>query len=513
MRIRGIRWASPLAAGLGMALPLQRYLPLGMDIAKGRDATEAGAGNALTFDVMPEIGGYAMRGDGSDRYLSLRSLLEFMTNGEGSISAWVKTDADNADNGLWSLGNGESRYDYSSGLWGHAALTTFGTTTGNMQSVDTSQPHLLTITVAPGGRWTSYIDGKQWAAASLTFVTSHTTWKLGASATSSTYALAGLMAHFLAWDRALSAEEVWSLYDPASRWDVYDFAPVMVALFSEQPAGTTVNAAAGSILYTGHAATVNVATGVASAAGAVNYAGQAAIVNAGTSVDANAGAVAYSGQAATVNAAADVAANAGAIAYTGQAASVNTGAVVASAAGSVVYTGQQSSINAATDVASNAGAIAYTGQAASVTTGATVAANAGSVAYTGQSATVNAAADVAANAGAVAYTGQSASVNTGTTVAANAGAVAYTGQAASVNAQRQIDAAAGAITYTGLGVTVNTGGALVTVAAGAIAYTANAATVATGIDVGAGRTITVAAGDRTISVESGARTIYSVGAS
>lgn len=254
MRISGINWASPLARGLGMALPLQRYLPIGMDVARGRDATAAGVGSAFTFEPLPALGGYAIRGDGTEQYLSLPPLLDWMDTA-GTLSVWVQMDANDSQDGFWYLGNDNAHFTWSDGAVYDGSLSTvrkaFARST---YGIVPANLNLVTVT-STANDWRYYVNGRlTFSTGTNTFWASHSAYRLGAPLSSTSYPMAGRLAHFMAWDRVLSAREVAALYAPATRWDAYRFAPVMVPVHVEAPTGTTHETALSVAAQSGYAA-------------------------------------------------------------------------------------------------------------------------------------------------------------------------------------------------------------------------------------------------------------------
>lgn len=213
---------SSQAQGLVGFWPVQGQ-PGGIDCS-GRmlDLTATGTTSASG----PPDGGLALSFNGSSDKLELSSPV--VTGTPLTLAAWFSVTGAGADtrvlltsmdaggtNGYFLALETDSKvyaYTFGSAFPGAASATSY-TTAGEWQ-------HATAVFLASNDR-AAYLNG----TGKGTNTTASTTGALTTTAIG--YGSFGgawfdsQLAHCCAWDRALSDAEVWSLYDPATRWDLY----------------------------------------------------------------------------------------------------------------------------------------------------------------------------------------------------------------------------------------------------------------------------------------------------
>lgn len=173
-------------------------------------------------------------------------------------------------------------------------------------------------------------------------------------------------AEFRLYNRAFAPEEVWQLYDPATRWDLYlpvrSILPVSVLVTGAY----TLDAAAGTYALSGAAAGLRAARRITASAGAYTLSGSAAVLRRGVRLAADAGSYAVTGSAALLRAARTVVALAGSYTLTGTAAGLRRAVMLAAESGVYTLTGATALLRAARRLVAAAGSYVLTGTAATL---------------------------------------------------------------------------------------------------------------------------------------------------
>jgi len=268
-RHRPINAASLQAAGLQVWFPTLVSVgdaELLRDVVGGADATLTN-GPAWSNH---ELFGPCLSFDGSDDHLVTGDT----SSGNGStaltVSAWVMTSTvstqrtiarrqDGSGTGVWALGAGwtanKAEFYINDGTWRGSG--------GGTTSINDGQPHLLTGTY-DGAAIRIYVDGvlESSSAATGTLDSRSVATTIGAYTHAGVGEVwSGLIADLRIYARALAAAEIWQLWEPATRWELYRPAPVIVALAEEQTQGAS-HAVSGS---TAQATVVCAAAGVSAA--------------------------------------------------------------------------------------------------------------------------------------------------------------------------------------------------------------------------------------------------------
>lgn len=180
-------------------------------------AASPDCGISLFSDLNAKVDGY-----------SVPSGLTDLLTTEATISAWIKlneatpTQAYRTGSPIHIGGSASvSHYPYVDGV---CYLNTFLTTRisfSPLASVNRADWHLLTVTAKPGsGGWVCYQNAQvahtDTGDASIDKAVKHLVGSSGA------FVLSGWIADVRIYRRALSAAEVYALYDPRTRWDLYD---------------------------------------------------------------------------------------------------------------------------------------------------------------------------------------------------------------------------------------------------------------------------------------------------
>lgn len=148
------------------------------------------------------------------------------------MSAWFYLTTAAARAQLWTVGDsGSSGFSVeikSSSVFTLTANGIGGWSGGDI-AITTGTWHNLVWTITAGNVWTAYLNGVQAATASgLSTVTPTDRIELGRFFFSPSHAffLNGRIADFRIGYYCPTAAEVWSMYDPATRWDLYRANPV-----------------------------------------------------------------------------------------------------------------------------------------------------------------------------------------------------------------------------------------------------------------------------------------------
>lgn len=141
-----------------------------------------------------------------------------------TLSAWTVLDNVNAVSGGEGLISKQTPSNWDVILWSHQTTIRMGSS-GNTSYVQASrpsidEPHLITGTVVDGGAWKIYIDGLEGGSTSSRSIsaTAGRDWEIGSY---TNLEWEGLIWDVRIYNRALSAREVWEMYNPATRFDLY----------------------------------------------------------------------------------------------------------------------------------------------------------------------------------------------------------------------------------------------------------------------------------------------------
>lgn len=148
--------------------------------------------------------------------------------GEGTVSLWVRRNNVAGNSGspiAYSNSTLNSHYPYApNGLIYLAIFYGGGSRKDDVTSlVDFTQPHLLTITASgSAGQWRAYQNGMLLTYDNTYSAPAALAYRgLGGNETAVNY-WDGDIADFRVYNRALTESEVWALYDPATRYELYE---------------------------------------------------------------------------------------------------------------------------------------------------------------------------------------------------------------------------------------------------------------------------------------------------
>lgn len=380
-----------------------------------------------------------------------------------TVATWIYiVQSPGAPRGIWEFGStwslGLSHTKGTSGtLRAHVVTTSGGAAQFNTGDTTTAlsafRPLHAVVVWNPGAGLTLYINSLAEAsnATATTGLRDVDQMRVyGAPSVEITAGLEGSLADFRVYRRALTASEVWALYDPATRWDLYA-TPGRRVFFDVGGGGAfTIAADAGAFAVSGTAAALTVGREVTADAGSVSWTGSDASLEAGRAVSAESGSITWTGIDAALRQGRRVSAESGAVTWTGTAASLLAARLLDALAGSVKWTGTDATLRgpgATLDAVS--GAVTWSGTAAALRVARRIAAEGGSFTWTGVDAALLADLLLDASPGAVAWAGTDAELRPGRTMSADAGSFTWTGTAATLLAGRRISADAGSVTWTG----------------------------------------------------------------
>lgn len=151
-----------------------------------------------------------------------------------TMSFWVKTTSTAADVilGFYAIAGPNGGYGAGINITGANGFLNYWGGAGAAWVASSSVYndgawHLAGITVN-GTAVTFYKNGVAAGTATSQQPTTHTAHRRIGSAAGGTNIFTGSLADIRVYDRALSAQEMWALYDPRTRWELYDTRPVPV---------------------------------------------------------------------------------------------------------------------------------------------------------------------------------------------------------------------------------------------------------------------------------------------
>lgn len=228
-----INWDSPQARGLS-DLFLGRTGPT---VIRRRPVSRVGTFASLGRGVQAPLNDVLWEYDQSGGNLSGATFdaTGLSASDALTISAWVYlTQAPGAGRGLWELGsaNWSLAVTHSLGTNGlmraHVVTTSGGAAQFNTGDTTTAlaafTPLLATAVWNPGSGLTLYVNGRSEAsnATATTGLRDVDAMRVYAAPSVAVAAgLEGCLSDLRIYRRALTAAEVWALYDPQTRWDLY----------------------------------------------------------------------------------------------------------------------------------------------------------------------------------------------------------------------------------------------------------------------------------------------------
>lgn len=254
----------------------------------------------------------------------------------------------------------------------------------------------------------------------------------GAGAYASWYADL-LIADVRIYSRSLSAAEVWQLYDPRTRWDLYAPTVPRVWVVGTATSGAqTVTVTPGTLTLTGVASTITPgATSITVTTGTATLTGIAATISSTVTVSVTPGTLTLAGVASTITpGAVSVAATLGALTFAGVAAAVSATGVITVAPATKTITGQAVTVTpGAVSVAVTPGTASFAGVQSTITPGAaTVAVTPGAMSFSGVQSTITPGAiSVSVTPGAATITGVAASISNSLVVAVSPASLTLSG--------------------------------------------------------------------------------------
>lgn len=451
-------------------------------------------GDVLGVNPMTPVNGPSLTPDGvrggattfvsaSSQYLDLGRAV--VSDGPVTLACWFNSnDTDNLQT-LVSLGNngsngvmrliiransaGDPLWAQQEGDGGGAffAATTLGITANTWHhGCAIFQPD------NPNRRRSAYIDGGNRGDETTATTTTPDFTTIGAMRRDSVQQyMSGMIADVRIYNRALSDAEIWQLYDPATRWDLYE--PVTRQIWPVvAPAGGadyTLTAEAGSLSFSGTAATLAVSRTISADAGSLAFSGTAATLVANRMLTAEAGSMSFSGADASLIASRVLTAEVGSLTISGTAAGLIVSRVLSAEVGSLSISGTDASLVVARVLTAAAGSLTFSGTDAGLTytpTGGadyTLTADPGSLSISGTAAGLVANRVLAAGAGSLSLSGTDANLIAGRVLTAGAGSLSLSGTDAGLIVARVLVAGAGSLTITGTDVTFDYSGATIQV--------------------------------------------------
>lgn len=221
--IRGINWASPLAAGLVGAWPLMGdYREISTGIGAGRATTGSPAFEAWS------LGGLAFTTDASNDGASLPITSAQRVGSDFAIALWIKTTS--LSNTIYAEINGNSGWSIQQsnfGPTGSVKLNAGGTNKeiNTSATIHDGEPHLVGFNKDPtAANGTAWVDGTEGTSGTPDIQTPvyGADVDIGLGARSGVAAALGSWGHLLLWSRQLSSAEWAALYGSRHRFDIYD---------------------------------------------------------------------------------------------------------------------------------------------------------------------------------------------------------------------------------------------------------------------------------------------------
>jgi hypothetical protein len=232
--------------------------------------------------------------------------------------------------------------------------------------------------------------------------------------TSNTYTWdAGVGPCFL-WNRPLSDAEIRALYNPQTRWDIFDkgYRLITIGTADTTPPATdlTLEAQSGLIHVTGQSSSINLSRDLEATSALVHLLGQSTNVNLSRLLESTSGLVHLTGQSTSANLARNLESTSGLVHLTGQHTQTTFGRILQVQSALVHLTGQSTSINLARNLASTSGLIHLTGQDAQLLLSKTVLSQSALVHLAGQDVQVLTNRDLLTTSGLVYIIGQDSSI-------------------------------------------------------------------------------------------------------
>lgn len=256
---------SPQAQGLVALWPMLVGLPWQHELV-GQQVTASGTGVTST----PGLLGLSAVSDASStgQLLPIPSAVLAKIATEATLAVWAKsrlgTPTDGSKSGcpvdIQGSING-SHYTWTDGTFYISTLSSARKTFSSPSGLERDKWHLWVVTSKPGtAGWRCLFNGQLAATdtGDATIATSSGAYIGGSSGSvaGGPYLWDGAVAHVALWNRALSDSAVWSLYDPATRWDLYwtkkksIFVPSGIVFGAEFDASITASAAVAGNLTT-----------------------------------------------------------------------------------------------------------------------------------------------------------------------------------------------------------------------------------------------------------------------
>ncbi|MHA1555088.1 MAG: LamG-like jellyroll fold domain-containing protein [Alphaproteobacteria bacterium] len=366
---------------------------------------------------------YATKGSLNDAVILPSNLYDLGIRQHGAVSCWAfgTTAGSTSDHifGDWDSSLGIAlRQNGSSELVGFIYPNNHRITTSTNPFLQDVWNHV--VAVLDGANWYLYVNGVQVGTDTLgeDIGDPSVPMRIGDRGDGAGE-LDGYIKDFRVYDRALSAKEVFDLWAPQTRWDLFQETGARAYLFPEAVAGgtTTLTADAGSFAWTG--ATAGTLYNRVLTAAAASYA--------------------WTGQTATTLVSVKLTADAGSYAWSGQDAGLAAAYQLVAGAASYAWSGQDATTTVSVKLTADAGSYAWSGQAATLLQDFVLAADAGSFAWTGSTAGLLSAYQLTASAGSYAWSGQAVTLiaPTGGTLTADAGSYLWAGQAVTLTAPAQ----------------------------------------------------------------------------
>ncbi len=292
----------------------------------------------------------------------------------------------------------------------------------------------------------------------------------------------GIIGPVMLYNRAISPAEIWALYDPRTRWELY--APQVRRVYVDLGGGGgptyTLTCDAGSYSLTGTDATLTVGRTIDCDAGSYAVTGTDAALTVGRTIVAEAGSYTVAGTDADLTVGRTISADAGTYTLTGTDAGLTVARVLDAASGTYTLTGTAADLDYSGaggptyTLAADAGTYALSGTAATLTVSRTISAEAGTYTLTGTDATLAFTRLLTAEAGTYTLTGTDATLAFTRLLTAEAGTYTLTGTDAALIASRALGADAGVYALTGTAAALTYSGAAPDLAAEADTWRARA---------------------------------------
>ena len=400
--------------------------------------------------VPSALGGFAGRFNGTSDYLGRTSAFKDLLGSAFpySMSIWFRPSAVGVAQFLMggvALGymgveiNASGTVRFRGNTSGEKVVTSVGTVSAGEWN------HAVAV-ARDSTNWFLYLNGRtdttQYGAGSPFLYSDDLRLGYGASGTY----FGGDLADCRLLARAVSPSECRELYDPRTRWELYQ--PVVRRSYFDMAGG------GGGPTYT-----------LDCEAGAYTLTGTDAALTVGRTIAADPGTYSLTGTDATLTVGRTLVADPGAYTVTGTDAALTVSRTIDADPGSYTVTGTTADLVVSRVLDAEAGVYTLTGTAADLTytplSGPTytLAADAGTYTLTGTDAALTVSRTLDAAAGSYAVTGTDAALVIGRVITADAGSYASSGTAATLVVSRVLGADAGAYALTGTAATLTYSGA------------------------------------------------------